>query len=137
VSHGLQAGQRYPYEVRAEVAGDGETRQQTKTAWLRAGETAELAFDFSAPESVTTSLTLNVPEDATVILGGNDTGRRGERRVFETSKLKPGQAWPDYAVQVSVVRNGRRISQDKTITLVGGESRELSFDFQDTRIAAR
>ena len=44
----LATGFNYTYEVRAEVVRDGRTVEQVKKIDLRAGETANLAFDFPA-----------------------------------------------------------------------------------------
>ena len=69
VSRNLQNGMNYSYEVRAEVIRDGKTVEQVKTVNVRAGETARLAFDFSAAAATETALTLHVPADAKVYSG--------------------------------------------------------------------
>ena len=136
VSTGLQAGRSYRYEVRAEIEHEGQTLQQTKVAHLRAGSSAQLDFDFDVAAQTETRLTLNVPDDAKVTLAGAETKMEGTRRVFETSKLSSGEAWTDYTVHVSVNRGGNELTQEKTITLQAGESRELSFEFNQDQLAA-
>lgn len=136
VSAGLASGRRYRYEVRAEVLRDGQTLHQTKYAELQVGSTAMLDFEFPADRSVETSLTVNVPDDAKVTLAGHETSATGTRRVFATSRLAPGETWSEYTVRVSVVRNGDELTREKTISLKAGESRELSFGFDENKIAA-
>ena len=105
----------YSYEVRAEVVRDGRTVEQVKTVNLRAGETAQVAFDFAAAEAADTSLTLHVPADAKVYLSGNATKATGETRVFRTAGLTTGQAWEGYTVKVEVERGGRMIVQENVV----------------------
>jgi uncharacterized protein (TIGR03000 family) len=137
VSKGLKSGYRYPYEVKAVLERDGKQLTETKTVRLLAGSTANLKFDFTTEKSVATNLKLNLPEDATVTLAGSKTTSTGPVRVFSTETLSEGDVWEDYTVQVSVVRNGRTLNKQQTIDLRGGESRELTFDFDQEQVAAR
>jgi uncharacterized protein (TIGR03000 family) len=136
VSRDLTGGYNYSYEVRAEVVRDGKTVEQVKTVNLRAGETAQVAFDFPAEETAPTSLTVHVPADAKVYLSGNATKATGETRIFRTTGLTTGKAWDNYTVKVEVERGGRLVVQEKTITLTGGETQELSFDFETDKVAS-
>jgi uncharacterized protein (TIGR03000 family) len=137
VSRDLASGMNYTYEVRAEVVRDGKTVEQVKQVNLRAGQTAELAFDFAAAEGVETSLTVNVPADAKVYLAGNPTNAKGQTRVFRTTGLSTGKAWNDYTVRVEFERDGRVVSQEKTVSLAAGQSQELTFDFPTEKVASR
>jgi uncharacterized protein (TIGR03000 family) len=136
VSRDLTNGYNYSYEVRAEVVRDGKTVEQVKTVNLRAGETAQVAFDFPAADAAATSLTVHVPADAKVYLSGNVTKATGETRIFRTTGLTSGNAWDNYTVKVEVERGGRMIVKEKTITLKGGETQELNFDFDADKVAA-
>jgi uncharacterized protein (TIGR03000 family) len=136
VSRSLQPGFSYAYEVRAEVVRDGRTVEQVKTIDVRAGETAKLAFDFPA-DSAETSLTVHVPADAKIFLAGNATKATGETRVFRTTGLKGGKNWEGYTIRVELDRGGRTMTEEKTITLQGGQSQELRFDLEGDKLAAR
>lgn len=129
ISRNLKPGTTYTYEVRAEVEREGELYQQTQVVELEAGLEKSIAFDFSASEIPVTTLTLNVPEDANVLLGGAATKARGTVREYSTSQLKSGQVWQDYTIVVQVERDGKTITQEKAIDLQGGVSQELDFDF--------
>jgi uncharacterized protein (TIGR03000 family) len=143
VSHGLVPGLRYKYAIRAEVQRDGKTLRDTRVVQVRAGEVSDVAFHFQtssgqiARSPATTTLTLNVPADAQVTLAGNPTTSRGATREFSTAVLAAGQQWDDYQVVVTVTRDGQPVSQEKTITLTGGQSRTLAFDFAETHLAQR
>lgn len=50
VSRGLEPGKEYEFEVRAEVVRDGQVQALTKTVRVRAQQSAQLDFDFSAPQ---------------------------------------------------------------------------------------
>jgi uncharacterized protein (TIGR03000 family) len=137
VSRDLAAGFNYAYEVRAEVVRDGRTVEQVKKIDVRAGETANLAFDFNASASAETSLTVHVPADAKVFLAGNTTKASGETRVFRTTGLTGNKSWNDYTVRVELERGGRTITKEETISLKAGESQELRFDFDGDKVASR
>jgi uncharacterized protein (TIGR03000 family) len=134
---GLASGKSYTYEVRAELDRNGQVVAQSQTVQLRAGETKNLVFDLERSREIQTSLTLQVPADATVVLAGEATTATGAVRTYRTSALNARQTWSGYTVQVSVVRNGREITQEKTIDLVGGQQTSLAFAFGDTRVATR
>ena len=137
ISRGLTNGHRYTYEVRAQLERNGETVEETRSVQLRAGEKSELAFSLNDGRGVDTSLTLNVPSDAKVMLSGRETAGTGEVRVFTTSKLTTGKKWSDYTVLVSVNRDGRTLTQQKSITLNAGDTREVTFLFDAPQVAAR
>jgi uncharacterized protein (TIGR03000 family) len=136
VSRDLQAGYNYSYEVRAEVVRDGRTVEQVKKIDLRAGETANLAFDFAGSDSVETSLTLHVPSDAKVYLAGNATKAGGETRIFRTTGLSGNKGWDGYTIRVELDRGGRTVTKEETISLKAGQSQELRFDFDGDKIAS-
>jgi uncharacterized protein (TIGR03000 family) len=138
VSRDLQAGFNYSYEVKAEIVRDGKTIEQVKQVNLRAGQTAELAFDFpaTAAQEPETSLTVHVPAGAKVYLAGNPTKAQGAVRVFRTTGLASGKNWDNYTVRVELEQDGRTVTQEKTISLKAGQSQELTFDFENDRVAA-
>jgi uncharacterized protein (TIGR03000 family) len=135
VSRGLQRGLNYTYEVRAEVERDGKKIEETKVVSMRAGQNSQLAFDLKSA-AMTTLLTVHVPEAAKVSLAGNETKSTGAVREFKTTKLAAGETWDSYTVSVSIEREGEMLTQEKTITLKAGDSRELSFDFDSPQVAA-
>jgi uncharacterized protein (TIGR03000 family) len=96
-----------------------------------------LSFDFedSAASLVETSLTLRVPENAKVILSGTETKAMGSVRKFRTDKIAKGIKWSDYLVEVIVDRNGQKLTKHQQITINGGDRLELSFDFDETKVA--
>jgi uncharacterized protein (TIGR03000 family) len=51
VSHGLQPGQHYVYEVRAELVRGGKTLVETKEIRLRSGQQADLEFHFEPSQT--------------------------------------------------------------------------------------
>ncbi len=85
---------------------------------------------------VKTELKLRVPADAKVTLAGVATKQTGEVRQFATSNLASGQAWQNYQVVVEMNRDGKPVREERTITLVGGQTQELSFVSGDTKVAS-
>ena len=137
VSRNLIPGFEYTYEVKAEMVVDGKPVTRVKTVQLRAGQQAELAFQADAPASLETALTVHVPANAEVYLAGNATKGTGTTRTFRTKKLSDGASWQDYVVRVVVNEDGDVRAKEQKITLRAGEQRELTFDFDISRVAAR
>jgi uncharacterized protein (TIGR03000 family) len=143
ISRGLTPGLQYTYEIRAELERDGKSLSDSRLVQVRAGDTTQVAFDFAADASpvaaapVSTTLTLHVPKDARVNLAGNETASSGEVRQFTTTQLAHGEKWEDYRIVVTVNRDGRELRRERTLSLTGGQSRELSFHFTDQSLALR
>jgi uncharacterized protein (TIGR03000 family) len=129
----LAPGRVEDVEVRAEITRNGKLIQQTKTAHMRGGVSSRVSFDFESPE---TSLTLKVPPDATVFLAGNAMTEAGSVRSFRTTKLAAGQQWPEYKIRVTVERNGQLLSKEQRILLKSGDTKSLTFSFDESLVAA-
>jgi uncharacterized protein (TIGR03000 family) len=84
-----------------------------------------------------TRLTLHVPAEASVNLAGIQTKQTGEVRQFTTTKLASGQIWDDYKVVVTMERDGQTLREERTIRLTGGQSQELSINFDSQQLAQR
>ena len=128
ISKDLSPSEAYRFEVQAVYEVDGKEVSQTKTVIAKAGSSESVVFDPSASDDpVETTLTLNVPEGATVVLANNTTKSDGGMRLYRTKQLKVGEAWDDYKIQVT--HNG--VTKEKTIRLIGGDKLEMSFNFAD------
>lgn len=136
MSTGLIPGRSYHYEVQAVVERGGRRTVLTKSTKLTAGSSAKISFEFAETEQTDTVLTLYVPAEANVRLGGTQTEKTGSKRVFTTRRLETGNAWDDYRVRVTVNRDGQKISKEKAITLRGGEVHQLRFDFDDSLVTS-
>ena len=121
VSKNQKAGSKYRYEIAAVLNGKRKVKEFT----MRAGGTKTIDFDFST----LTTVALQVPDDAKVVLAGNPTNGSGKARKFETKRLTEGEKWKGYTVKVSVVRDGEEIVRERTIDVIGGETYALNFDF--------
>ncbi len=137
VSRGLEAGKQYEFQVRIVVDRNGSSVEDTKLVSLSAGDRAAISFnsnrgettaDVESNPAVTTSLTLHVPESATVWLAGNETGSTGNVRLFETTALDAGRSWKNYEIRISTMIDGEETVVSKIIDLVAGGSIELTFD---------
>jgi uncharacterized protein (TIGR03000 family) len=71
-----------------------------------------------------------------VYLSGRETTSAGDVREFTTTKLESGADWKDYTVRVVANVDGREVSKEETITLQGGEDKDLSFDFNSNAVAS-
>ena len=135
VSKNLKQGKEYRYRVKAVIEKDGEMIVRNRLIKMRPGSEKTVAINF---QPVLTTLVLNVPEDAKVILDGNETGMTGSRRTFATKKLHDG-SWDDYTVEVVVERDGKQVVKRRSLDLAAGETRFLDFEFESgtTGLAAK
>lgn len=132
VSRNLKPGFKYSYELKVELERNGKTETQTKVIDLRAGDSKQLVFDFQPADTLVTSLTVNVPADAQVTLGGVKTQAIGTTRTFSTTKLKNGESWSEYDIVVTIEREGEQLSKTKTLDIKAGDSLTVGFDFDST-----
>ncbi|RMF39128.1 MAG: TIGR03000 domain-containing protein [Planctomycetota bacterium] len=132
VSRGLEPGQTYRFQIRAELqAADGQTLVENREVVVTGGGEEALEFAFADQNSpVETAVTLHVPDNAQVILAGNPTSADGPVRTFRTLRLRPGDVWDDYEVEV---RLGQRVKR-QTLRLMAGDQLELSFDFDEDSV---
>jgi uncharacterized protein (TIGR03000 family) len=86
--------------------------------------------------AVKTTLKLRVPADAKVTLAGVATKQTGEVREFTTTKLASGQSWNNYDIHIEVTRDGRTLTEDRHISLTGGQSQDLAVDFGGVQVAS-
>ena len=143
MSRVLVLGKPCRYEVRAHIIRDGKELEQTQFVRVLAGENTQLAFDFDQADSipsvtdapVLTKLTLNVPATAVVTLAGSKTELTGSVRTFTTTKLPVGSEWSGYRVQLTYNHEGEPLTREQTISLIGGEARSLTFDFDGNQLA--
>lgn len=135
VSRGLAEGMSYSYKLRVEFQRDGEAVVENKTVRLQAGQTVDLSFGAGEPtlaaEPAKTELKLSVPADAKVFLAGAATSQQGESRTYATDTLAAGQSWDGYVVRVELTRDGQTLVKEETLTITGGETYELAFEFAE------
>ena len=153
VSRGLKPGVSYSFEVRAEMPQDGKTTVQSRTIKLTAGSSERIRFHFGGTEVATddrsdtddkaasatkTTLKVNLPSDAKLVLAGNATRSTGSHREFSTTRLQTGASWNDYVIRATVERNGQLVSRERVITLQGGAQQEITLDFEsaDAKLAS-
>ena len=140
VSRGLTPGQSYTYNLQVEFVRDRERVRERRTIKLIGGDSRTVVFgrppsirrekrDRVASSAVETKLTLRVPAEAEVYLAGKQSQTSGPLRIYRTTKLAAGGAWEDYTIRVVLERDGRRVAQERTLTLRAGEQREIAFDF--------
>ena len=81
------------------------------------------------------SLVIDVPADAKIYVNGYKTNTQGSHRSYRSAGLLPGQMY-SYEVRAIVEREGKEITQQKTVSLRGGEAHKLSFDFDEFLVAS-
>jgi uncharacterized protein (TIGR03000 family) len=123
------------FTIQADLVRDGQHIRETRTVSLQPGESSSLKIDLLSSGVTTTTLTLNLPEGAQVMLQGQVTSVVGTTRVFRTRTLVPGQTWKDYAVKVQLHENGKTLTWQRKIDLVGGQSHQLTIPLPQPQVA--
>lgn len=125
--HDMDPNQEYRYDVKVVFNRDGLAQVKENSVVLKPGFEHKLAFDFS---ELTTTLTLDVPADARVLLCGQPTSKTGTSRTFSTRSLKAGETWENYRVEVQTLQNGEWVTLEQTIDLRAGETRHLALGIE-------
>jgi uncharacterized protein (TIGR03000 family) len=124
------------FTIQADLVRDGQHIRETRTVSLQPGESSSLKIGLLSSGATTTTLTLNnLPEGAQVILQGQETSVVGATRVFRTRTLAPGQTWKDYAVKIQLHENGKTLTWQQKIDLVGGQSHQLTIPLSQPQVA--
>ena len=76
-------------------------------------------------------LVVYVPYEAKVFINGMATKSEGSRRQFVSYGLKPGYTYK-YEVKAQIVRDGKIVTDVKTIALVAGDRGGVAFGFNAT-----
>src|SRR5690606_25694377 len=126
---------------RVEFERDGKPVIEDKLVRIQAGTAVQLAFGGAgaADQQAATELKLHVPAEAKVTLAGAATQQTGEVRTYSSTSLQAGQTWDGYVVRVELERDGQTVVEEKTLSIEGGKSYELSFDMtgDSTKVAAK
>lgn len=71
-------------------------------------------------------LTVKVPADAKVFVNDRATSSTGEDREYISRDLQPGAQY-SYKVRAEFVRDGKPVTEEKSVQLTAGQSSALSF----------
>ncbi len=137
MTQNLTPGRVYTYEVKVESMLNGEKVVDTKKVDLAVGDARTVDFDMAqvaSSEPQKTTLVVNLPADAKLILAGNKTNTTGTVREFSTTKLAAGQTWK-YPVRIEFEQNGETKVFEEMVSLQAGDTRELHFSADATKVA--
>jgi len=73
-------------------------------------------------------LTVWVPYDAKVTINGHQTTSVGSQRQFVSHGLTPGLSYK-YVIHAEVIRDGKPVSEDRTVVLTAGDQSSVAFGF--------
>lgn len=71
-------------------------------------------------------LIVNVPADAKVFVNGRATTSVGAIRQYSSAGLRPGSKY-DYRVRAEFTRDGKSVSEEKTVSVAAGQTVVLAF----------
>lgn len=86
-------------------------------------ETKPPAASLPTPAKVLVSL----PADATLTIDGHATTSTSAQRTFVSPELEAGKDFT-YTLKAEMVREGKTVTESKTIVVRAGETTEVSFD---------
>lgn len=79
------------------------------------------------------TIVVSLPEDARLIVDGQETQSTSARRVFVTPNLQNGF----YTMQAEVVRDGQTVVQTQNVFVRGGQTTEVNFALPVSGVASR
>ena len=92
--------------------------------------------DKEASVNVPATIIVSLPADARLIVDGTATTSTSERRTLVTPVLENGTTYV-YTMQAEVTREGRVQTQTQQVTVRGGETSNVQFNFSAQSVASR
>jgi uncharacterized protein (TIGR03000 family) len=89
-----------------------------------------------ASVNVPATIVISLPADARLIVDGASTSSTSERRTLVTPVLE-GDSTYVYTMQAEVTREGRVLTQTQQVTVRGGETSNVQFNFSAQSVASR
>jgi uncharacterized protein (TIGR03000 family) len=86
--------------------------------------------------NVPATIVVSLPADARLIVDGTPTTSTSERRTLVTPVLENGTTYV-YTMQAEVTREGRVMTQSQQVTVRGGETSNVQFNFSAQSVASR
>ncbi len=102
-------------------------RQFVERIFVVRGASEGQYLDEAQPAADSVMLTVNVPADAKVFVNGRATTSAGELRQYTSAGLQPDAAYR-YRVRAEFVRDGKPVSEEKSVSIVTGQTASLAFD---------
>jgi uncharacterized protein (TIGR03000 family) len=124
----LEPGQLYSYVFQAEATRDGRAVTRTQRVTVRAGEESRVDFMDLSEGGSPARVRVKLPADADLFVDGVRVPLTSAVRSFQTPKLESGRSY-FYTLKADVVRDGRRVSASKRVTVEAGK--EATVEFSD------
>ncbi len=86
--------------------------------------------------NVPATIVVSLPADARLIVDGTPTTSTSDRRTLVTPVLENGATYV-YTMQAEVTREGRVMTQSQQVTVRGGETSNVQFNFSAQSVASR
>jgi uncharacterized protein (TIGR03000 family) len=80
-------------------------------------------------------LTVAVPAEAKIFVNGLETTSAGAERNYVSRDLRPGFNYT-YELRAEFVRDGKTVTETKSVTLTAGQNARVDFTAEDTQTAA-
>jgi uncharacterized protein (TIGR03000 family) len=140
VTPDLVVGQDYVYTLKAEAVRNGQTVEQQKKIFVRAGREVEVDLrDLTArAESASPArVRVHLPAEARLYVDGVLCPLTSGMRAFDTPPLEDGRPYY-YTLKAELVRDGERRAQSKHVEVRAGKVATVDFnDLGSVRTASR
>jgi uncharacterized protein (TIGR03000 family) len=95
--------------------------------WMAGGGFATYGINRPPPAGLPALVTINVPEDATLLFSGVAATGTGPVRAFTTPPLQPNQEY-GYELSAEVIRDGKPVKVSKLVIVRPGENVDVKLD---------
>jgi uncharacterized protein (TIGR03000 family) len=131
----LAAGRDFQYTLKIEYTEGTETKSATKQVIVRGGHRTVVDFGGPAANTVSSSVTVNLPAKAKLFVDGVATPATGGTHTFRTPELTRGKTYI-YQFRAEVEREGKTEAETREVTFKGGEPVVVDFAEAAVRTAS-
>ena len=131
----LVQGRDFQYSLKIEYREGTEVKSVTKQALVRAGHRTVVDFTTANNDSVSSSVTVNLPAKAKLFVDGVATPVSAGTHTFKTPELTKGRAYV-YTFRAEIDRDGKTEIESREVTFKGGEPIVVNFADNAVRTAS-
>lgn len=125
----LDGNEDYRYSLEVEYTRDGQTRRDSKTLIVRAGQNFSVDFaelPTAKMERISSRVEVILPADAKLFVNGSERVMTPGVREFVTPELAKGEEYV-YRFRAEVVRDGRPESSTQIVSFKAGDPLRVDF----------
>jgi uncharacterized protein (TIGR03000 family) len=131
----LVEGREFQYTLKIEYLEGTELKSVSKQVLVRAGHRSVVDFTTANNNSVTSAVTVSLPEKSKLFVDGVATPVSSGTHTFRTPELTKGKAYV-YTFRAEIDRDGKTEIENREVTFKGGDPIVVNFADNAVRTAS-